>query len=71
MRKGLGSDTWGAVAALFASWTGGNTNLASMQAALPIEPGAYSCAVALDTVCYSLWMAVVFFATRFSKRGMP
>lgn len=67
MRKGLGSDTWGAVAALFASWTGGNTNLASMQAALPIEPGAYSCAVALDTVCYSLWMAVVFFATRFSK----
>ena len=50
----LGSDTWGAVAALYASWVGGSANMAAMQAALPVDAGAYSCALALDTVCYSV-----------------
>lgn len=40
----LGSDTWGAVAALYASWVGGSANMAAMQAALPVDAGAYSCA---------------------------
>lgn len=55
----LGSDTWGAVAALYASWVGGSANMAAMQAALPVDAGAYSCALALDTVCYSVWIALL------------
>ena len=55
----LGHDTWGAVAALYASWVGGSANMAAMQAALPVDAGAYSCALALDTVCYSVWIALL------------
>lgn len=64
----LGADTWGAVAALYASWVGGSANMAAMQAALPVDAGAYSCALALDTVCYSLWIALLLLAVRYSSR---
>lgn len=64
----LGTDTWGAVAALYASWVGGSANMAAMQAALPVDAGAYSCALALDTVCYSLWIALLLLAVRYSSR---
>lgn len=60
----LGSDTWGAVAALYASWVGGSANMAAMQAALPVDAGAYSCALALDTVCYSVWIALLLLMVR-------
>ena len=62
----LGSDTWGAVAALYASWVGGSANMAAMQAALPVDAGAYSCALALDTVCYSVWIALLLLMVRYS-----
>ncbi len=39
--------TWGATAALYASWVGGSANMAAMQDALPVDAGAYSCALAL------------------------
>lgn len=64
----LGTDTWGAVAALYASWVGGSANMAAMQAALPVDAGAYSCALALDTVCYSLWIALLLLAVRYSSK---
>lgn len=48
--------TWGATAALYASWVGGSANMAAMQDALPVDAGAYSCALALDTACYSVWI---------------
>lgn len=64
----LGSDTWGAVAALYASWVGGSANMAAMQAALPVDAGAYSCALALDTVCYSVWMALLLLMVRYASK---
>ncbi len=64
----LGKDTWGAVAALYASWVGGSANMAAMQAALPVDAGAYSCALALDTVCYSVWIALLLLMVRYSKK---
>ena len=67
-KNSLGTDTWGAVAALYASWVGGSANMAAMQAALPVDAGAYSCALALDTVCYSLWIALLLLAVRFSGK---
>jgi len=69
MFKGtLGSDTWAAVAALYASWVGGSANMAAMQAALPVDAGAYSCALALDTVCYSVWIALLLIVVRYSGK---
>lgn len=64
----LGSDTWGAVAALYASWVGGSANRAAMQAALPVDAGAYSCALALDTVCYSVWIALLLLMVRYASK---
>ena len=51
---GGGEKTWAATAALFASWVGGSANMAAMEANFEglIDPGAYGCALALDTVCY-------------------
>lgn len=69
MFKGtLGTDTWAAVAALYASWVGGSANMAAMQAALPVDAGAYSCALALDTVCYSVWIALLLLVVRYSGK---
>lgn len=67
-KHALGTDTWAAVAALFASWVGGSANMAAMQAALPVDTGAYSCALALDTVCYSLWIALLLLAVRYAPK---
>ena len=64
----LGSDKWGAVAALYASWVGGSANMAAMQAALPVDAGAYSCALALDTVCYSVWIALLLLMVRYASK---
>lgn len=65
---GGGEKTWAAVAALYASWVGGSANMAAMQAALPVDAGAYSCALALDTVCYSVWIALLLLAVRYAKK---
>lgn len=67
-KHAIGTDTWAAVAALFASWVGGSANMAAMQAALPVDAGAYSCALALDTVCYSLWIALLLLAVRYAPK---
>ena len=58
--------SWAAVAALYASWVGGSGNMAAMEAAFTIDPGAYGAALALDTVCYSLWIALLLLVVRFA-----
>ena len=65
---GGGEKTWAAVAALYASWVGGSANMAAMQDALPVDAGAYSCALALDTVCYSVWIALLLLAVRYAGK---
>jgi len=65
---GGGEKTWGATAALYASWVGGSANMAAMQDALPVDAGAYSCALALDTACYSLWIALLLFAVKYAPK---
>ncbi len=67
-KNSLGTDTWGAVAALYASWVGGSANMAAMQDALPVDAGAYGCALALDTVCYSLWIALLLLSVKHSQK---
>ena len=65
---GGGQKTWAAVSALYASWVGGSANMAAMMDALPVDSGAYSCALALDTVCYSVWIALLLLAVRYAKK---
>lgn len=65
---GGGETTWAAVAALFASWVGGSANMAAMQDALPVDAGAYGCALALDTVCYSVWIALLLLVVRYADK---
>ncbi len=60
--------TWAAVAALYASWVGGSANMAAMEAAFTIDPGAYGAALALDTVCYSIWIALLLMAVKIAPK---
>ncbi len=67
---GGGEKTWAATAALYASWVGGSGNMAAMQASYGdlIDGGAYGCAMALDTVCYSVWIALLLLAVKFAPK---
>lgn len=65
---GGGETIWGAMAALCASWIGGSANMAAMEAAFTIDPGAYGCAFAVDTVYYSVWIALLLIMVRYSKK---
>ena len=60
--------SWAAVAALYASWVGGSANMAAMEAAFTIDPGAYGAALALDIVCYSVWIALLLMAVKIAPK---
>ena len=60
--------TWAAVAALYASWVGGSANMAAMENAFSIDPGAYGAALALDTVCYSVWIALLLLSVKIAPK---
>ena len=63
-------NTWAAVAALYASWVGGSGNMAAMAAAFAdsLNEGAYGAALALDTVCYSVWIALLLLGVRYAEK---
>ena len=67
---GGANDTWAAVAALYASWVGGSGNMAAMSAAFgdALNEGAYGAALALDTVCYSVWIALLLLAVKIAPK---
>lgn len=65
---GGGETTWAAMAALCASWIGGSANMAAMEAAFKIDPGAYGCALAVDTVYYSVWIALLLMGVRYADK---
>lgn len=65
---GGGETIWSAMAALCASWIGGSANMAAMEAAFTIDPGAYGCALAVDTVYYSVWIALLLIMVRYASK---
>ena len=67
---GGGEKTWAAVAALYASWVGGSANMAAMEGVFEasLDKGAYGAALALDTVCYSVWIALLLLAVKFAPK---
>ena len=68
MKGTIGSDVWMGLCALCGSWIGGSGNMVAMQDALPVDPGAYACALTLNTVCYSVWIALLIFMRRYSSK---
>ena len=68
MKGTIGSDVWMGLCALCGSWIGGSGNMVAMQDALPVDPGAYACALTLNTVCYSVWIALLIFMVRYSSK---
>ena len=69
---GLGGveNTWAAVAGLYAFWVGGAGNMTSMAAAFggALNEGAFGAALALDTVCYSIWIAILLLGVRYADK---
>lgn len=63
---GGGEFSWAAISALCASWIGGSANMAAMEAALNINPAAYGIALGVDTVYYSLWIALLLIGVRYA-----
>lgn len=53
---------------MVAIFLGCSANMAAMQAALPVDAGAYSCALALDTVCYSVWIALLLLMVKHADK---
>ena len=65
---GGGEFAWPAMAALCASWIGGSANMAALEAAFPIDPTAYGCALAVDTVYYSVWIALLLIMVKYAHK---
>lgn len=65
---GGGEFAWPAMAALCASWIGGSANMAALEAAFPIDPSAYGCALAVDTVYYSVWIALLLIMVKHAHK---
>ena len=61
---------WAAVAALYASWVGGSANMAAMAVAFKdsLVESSYGAALALDTVCYSVWIALLLLAVKIAPK---
>ena len=60
--------TWAAVTALYGSWVGGNTNMAAMMAPFPMDGGAFGCTLALDSICFIVWTAILLLARNYSHK---
>ena len=67
----LGVESWRALAALCASWVGGSANMAAVQDALSVPEADFGAALIVDTVFYSIWLAlllvVIPFASKWNK----
>lgn len=67
----LGVESWRGMAALCASWIGGSGNMAAMQDALSVPEADFGAALIVDTVFYSVWLALMLviipFASKWNK----
>lgn len=68
---GFGAKEAGMFAALAGSWMGGTANMLAVGSAFGVDDAAMGYALAVDAVCYSLWvaflLALVPFAGRFAR----
>lgn len=64
----LGVESWRGMAALGASWIGGSGNMAAMQDAMAVPPADFGAALIVDTVIYSVWLALLLILTPFAAK---
>lgn len=64
----LGVESWRGMAALGASWIGGSGNMAAMQDALAVPPADFGAALIVDTVIYSVWLAILLVLIPFAEK---
>ena len=57
----------GAFGALAGSWMGGTANMVAVGSALHVEEGAFGYALIVDSVNYTLWVALLLFLVPFSS----
>jgi len=57
----------GAFGALAGSWMGGTANMVAVGSALHVEEGAFGYALIVDSVNYTLWVALLLFLVPFSN----
>lgn len=67
-RRWLPADGWKVLAAIGATWTGGTANLVAVSRALEAEPDVVSLALVTDTVCYTVWVLVLFASVPWAGR---
>jgi uncharacterized membrane protein len=59
-RRWLPADGWRVFAALGATWIGGSANLVAVSRAIGADADAVALALIADTVCYTVWVLVLF-----------
>lgn len=64
----LGPQSWRAMGSLCGSWIGGSGNMAAVQMALHVPAGDYACALIVDTIYYSLWIALLLIAVPYATK---
>ncbi|HLR20548.1 MAG TPA: DUF819 family protein [Tissierellaceae bacterium] len=64
----LGAESWRGMAALAASWVGGSANMAAMQDALSVPEADFGAALIVDTVFYSIWLAIMLVLVPFKSK---
>ena len=65
---GGGEVSWAAASALYGSWVAGTGAMISVGAALGANEGAFACALAVDTVVYTAWVAFALFLVRYNDK---
>lgn len=61
------ADMSGAFGALAGSWMGGTANMVAVGSALELSDSAFGYALIVDSVNYTLWVALLLFVVPFSK----
>lgn len=64
----LGVESWRAMAALCASWIGGSGNMAAVQDALMVPEADFAAALIVDTIYYSVWIALLLIVIPFASK---
>lgn len=56
----LPSDAWQTLASVGGGWLGGTANMVAVSQAIQTSPDAFSSALLVDALCYSVWVLVLF-----------
>lgn len=67
-QSALHEESWKALGALLASWTGGSANMVAVQDILQAPENIFGYALITDTIVYSVWLMAMFSSVAVSDR---